>query len=387
MNTKERNLLFARCFYTFFVSGMSVLIIGAILPYLIKETNMNYTVAGGLLSAFAIGNLLASFFSPFLASKIGKKATVILLSSLIPIGLTIVTFLPSVAILYPTFLFIGIGRGSISNFNNGVINDHSDGKPLALNLLHTFFALGAFLAPFMTSTMIRLDYTWKHVLYVMIFLCWTSVITYITMKLFDTTTTKKNTAVSEKPASTFLKSFDFYCIGLILFFYLGVENCINGWFVTYLQSIGVMSEAFATNLVSITWFVIMIGRLTTGYLSTKIPKKTLILINCIGSTLAFFLLISTKNIVWITVAIVALGFFLAGIYPTSIANASFLIKGSASGMALLLAIAAMGGIIAPQVVGWIADSLGIVAAISFLIINVILMVLFATINYKRKIIE
>ena len=89
----------------------------------------------------------------------------------------------------------------------------------------------------------------------------------------------------------------------------------------------------------------------------------------------------------ITIAIVALGFFLAGIYPTSIANASFLIKGSASGMALLLAISALGGIITPQVIGWIADSLGIVGAISFLIINVALMVVCATINYRRKVIN
>lgn len=387
MNTKERNSLFARTFYTFFVSGMIVLIIGAVLPYIIDEAQINYAVAGGLLSAFAIGNLLASFFSPFLSSKIGRKATIIILSSLIPIGLTTITFLPPTTVLYTMFLLIGIGRGSISNLNNAIINDNSDGRPLALNLLHTFFALGAFIAPFMTSTMIRLNYTWKHVLYVMIFLCWTSVITYITMNIEDPKPGKKEEGIVQTPASTFLKSFDFYCIGLILFFYLGVENCINGWFVTYLQEIGVMSEAFATNLVSVTWFVIMIGRLTTGYLSTKFSKKTLILINCIGSTFAFFLLISTKSIVLITIAIVALGFFLAGIYPTSIANASFLIKGSASGMALLLAISALGGIITPQVIGWIADSLGIVGAISFLIINVALMVVCATINYRRKVIE
>ncbi|NMA82616.1 MAG: MFS transporter [Epulopiscium sp.] len=387
MNTKQRNLLFSRCFYTFFISGMAVLIIGAILPYLIKEANMNYSVAGGLLSAFAIGNLLASFFSPFLASKIGRKKTIITLSALVPIGLTIVTFLPPTSILYITFLFIGIGRGSISNFNNAVINDYSDGKPLALNLLHTFFALGAFLAPFMTSTMIGWNFTWKQVLYVVIFLCWTSFITYFTMTLEDQKPSQKKGAPSQAPASKFLKSFDFYCIGLILFFYIGVENCINGWFVTYLQNIGVMSEAFATNLVSITWLVIMIGRLTTGYLSTKVSKKLLVLVNCIGSALAFFLLISTTNIVWITIAIVAFGFFLAGIYPTSIANAGSLIKGSASGMALLLAIAAIGGIITPQIVGWIADSLGIVQAISFLAVSVILMVLFSIINYKRKVIE
>ena len=47
-----------------FVNGAMVLLVGAILPYLIEEAGISYSVAGGLLSAFAIGNLLASFVNP-----------------------------------------------------------------------------------------------------------------------------------------------------------------------------------------------------------------------------------------------------------------------------------------------------------------------------------
>ena len=43
-----------------FCNGAMVLLVGAILPYIIEEAGINYSVAGGFLSAFAIGNLLAS---------------------------------------------------------------------------------------------------------------------------------------------------------------------------------------------------------------------------------------------------------------------------------------------------------------------------------------
>lgn len=133
-----------------------------------------------------------------------------------------------------------------------------------------------------------------------------------------------------------MRSIDFYLAGGILFFYLGVENCVNGWFVTYFKSIGVMSDAFATNLAVIT------------------------------------------------TAVVGLGFFFAGIYPTGVVNAGKLIKGSTTGMSILLAIAALGGIITPQIVGFLGDAMGLKAAIALLLINVVMMIVLAILGNQRS---
>lgn len=105
---------------------MMALVVGAVLPYLIDEAGINYSIVGGLLSAFAIGNLLVSFVNPLVASKVGQKFTAVVLSLLIPLSLFVITLLPPVGVLY-----------------------------IALNLLHTVFAVGAFLAPFLTSLYIK----------------------------------------------------------------------------------------------------------------------------------------------------------------------------------------------------------------------------------------
>lgn len=373
--------LFVPCYYAFFSNGMMALVLGSILTYLIKEANLNYSVAGGLLSAFAIGNLLASFVNPYIAGKIGRKKTTILLSALIPIDLFIIALVAPVPILYLACILLGIGRGSVSIINNMVVNDY-DGTPFALNLLHMVFAMGAFLAPFLTSVFVSGGFNWRYIIYTVIILSTISVIGYCTIPLDENIIKKeKKEGIKE---NRFLKNPDFYFCGLLLFFYLGVENCVNGWFVTYFKEIGIMSDNYATNLVSVTWIVIMLGRLTTGYLSKKLSKYKIMLVNCSFTVLFFIMLIATKDLTIISIAVVGLGFFFAGIYPTGIANAGEMIKGSTGGMSMLLAMAALGGIITPQIVGIIADgAVGLSGAIAFLSVNVAMMLFFAIIGFVR----
>lgn len=394
MNSKFK--LFFPCYYAFFVNGAMVLLVGAILPYIIQEAGINYSVAGGLLSAFAIGNLLASFVNPVLAGKIGRKATIVSMCLLIPTMLFVITLLPPVPVMYAAFILIGIGRGSVSIINNAVVNDNSDGKPAALNLLHMTFAVGAFLAPFLTSLYVNMGLGWRAIVYTIVVGSALACVFYALMKLDynwpkESKKAKKDaTEASGKSrkvqvdsiAKPFYKSGLFYIMGLLLFLYLGLENCVNGWFVTYFKSMGIMSDTYATNLVSVTWVMVMLGRLLTAKLSTKINKNVLILTNCIATAVFFFLLIATKNLTVITIAIAGLGFFFAGIYPTTVSAVGRVIKGSNTGMSMFLAIAALGGIITPQIIGVVADNMGMVAAIVILALNATGMLVMALVNMK-----
>lgn len=388
MNSKFK--LFFPCYYSFFVNGAMVLLVGAILPYIISEAGINYSVAGGLLSAFAIGNFLASFVNPVLAGRIGRKATIVSMCMLIPTMLFVITLLPPVPVMYVAFILIGIGRGSVSIINNAVVNDNSDGKPAALNLLHMTFAVGAFLAPFMTSLYVNMGLGWRAIVYTIIAGSSLACLFYALMKLDYNwpKDSKKAKAAQGQPeddmpeSKPFYKSTLFYVMGLLLFLYLGLENCVNGWFVTYFKSMGIMSDTYATNLVSVTWVMVMLGRLLTAKLSTKIDKNKLILINCIATAVFFFMLIATKNIYVITVAIAGLGFFFAGIYPTTVSAVGKVLKGSNTGMSMFLAIAALGGIVTPQIVGVVADGMGMVAAILLLTLNAAGMLIMSLINLR-----
>ena len=60
-----------------------------------------------------------------------------------------------------------------------------------------------------------------------------------------------------------------------------------------------------------------------------------------------------------------------------------MLKGSDTAMSMLLAIAALGGIITPQIVGIIADGAGMAAAITVLFINAAGMLILSGVGMKK----
>ena len=90
--------------------------------------------------------------------------------------------------------------------------------------------------------------------------------------------------------SHYNKNSIFYIMGFLLFLYLGLENCVNGWFVTYFKSMDIMSSTYATNLVSVTWIMVMLGRLLTAKISSKVDKNKLISGYCVATTVFLYYL-------------------------------------------------------------------------------------------------
>ena len=157
-------------------------------------------------------------------------------------------------VIYAAFILIGIGRGSVSIINNAVVNDNSNGRPAALNLLHMTFAAGAYIAPFITSLYTSFGLGWRAAAYTIIIGSTLSVILYVWMRIdynwpLESKKAKEN--ASDGNAKPFYKNSIFYIMGFLLVLYLGLENCVNGWFVTYFKSMDIMSSTYATNLVSV----------------------------------------------------------------------------------------------------------------------------------------
>lgn len=381
MSDKINLKLFYPNYFSFFVNGAMVLVIGSVLPYLIEEAHINYSIAGLFLSVFAIGNLIASFVNPFLSKIFGRKISIIITSIFQPTALIGISLVPPVPVIVVLFFFLGIARGSFSIINNAHLNEKSDGSASAMNILHASFAMGAFSAPILLSVLFRFDFNWRISLYI---ISLGSILAVFFLSKLDLNHSKKIEVKEKKDAKPFYKMPVFWITGFILFFYLGFENCINGWFVTYFKKMGIMSETFANELVSMTWISVLVGRLLTAFLSSKLKKRTLILADCLFAAIFFILLISTHNLLVITISIIGLGLFLAGIYPTGVSNARDAISGSDFGTSMFLVLPALGGIITPQVVGSVADKIGLVGAVCSLLVNAIMMIILSIANFKLK---
>lgn len=376
--TLSQKKIFAQTFYTFFINGSLALILGAMLPYMRETYGLSYQLAGILISVHSVGNLISSFIGGILPSYLGRKKSILLLSSCGFIAFILMPLTSSPFILILAFFLTGINRGAVSNFNNSIINEIATGKAWALNLLHSVFAIGAFIAPFIALLTVRTNPDgWIYACYILAFLCFTELMTYSFMKIPEKSITvreKKNTDWS------FLKNKYFITAAGILFSYLCAEQAINGWLVTYFKESGLMSGSFAQSMASLLWIIILLGRLVSAYLSKKIKKSNLLVVNAIGYLIFFIILLTAKSMTPITIGIIGVGFCMAGLYPTTISCIGKIIKEYPMGLSFLLTFAGLGAILMPSLIGFVAQNIGIVGGMSTVIVAVVITVLFILYN-------
>lgn len=381
MDSSNKKIL-AGCFYAFFINGITALIIGAIMPEILADFNMGYNQGGMLLSFQSMGNLIASFFSGMIFLYLGNKTGIVLLSSMTALGFLGMTLTKSPVFLLLPFFLTGLGRGSVTNMSNTIVNDVGDGRPGPLNILHTFFAVGAFMAPFFAAWSIGKGFSWRFILRVVSALALLMVLTYSRMKISNKPSRNKE-ETKTKTSLSFLKNIDFYLSSGILFFYVGVEYAVNGWIVTYLKDTGIMSTSLAQNILSILWIVIIFGRLFAAYISKTVDKKTILLVSSTGALVFFGLFLISTSIWAIVACILGLGFFLSGIYPTTVSNVGSVLKESSMAMGTLLAVAGLGGILMPYITGVVAEKVGIAGGMTAIGIAAFMMFVFTLVNKLR----
>lgn len=362
------------CFFVFAVNGLYGMILGSLLPLISNAYNLNNTISGGLISAHQVGNLIAGFIAGVLPLYLGRKKAVIFMCCFVVMGFLIMILTGNPVLLILGFLFTGLSRGSISNFNNTMVNEISNSSSAALNILHSIFAIGALLAPFLVilSTRLTGDFGWKLSAIVIIVLALISMILFSRMDMGESVRIKQKTDKSY----VFIKDRKFQIGAGILFFYLCCEATINGWMVKYFIDSGIMSIQYAQILASLLWVVILAGRLTTAFIGERIPKKITLTVLSAGTVMFYLLLLSTRNVTTITFAIMGLGFSMAGIYPTTVSTLGGIIKTYPMSMGVLLMIGGSGAIIMPIITGALADSFGVLAGMSAIIVATFMMLIF-----------
>jgi fucose permease len=370
------------CFFIFAVNGLYGMILGSLLPLISNAYNLNNTISGGLISAHQVGNLIAGFIAGVLPLYLGRKKAVIFMCCFVVMGFLIMIGTGNPVLLILGFLFTGLSRGSISNFNNTMVNEISNSSSAALNILHSIFAIGALLAPFLVilSTKLTGDFGWKLSAIIIIVLALISIILFSRMDMEEAGRIKQKTDKSY----VFMKDRRFLIGAGILFFYLCAEATINGWMVKYFIDSNIMSLQYAQILASLLWVVILAGRLTIAFIGDRISKKITLTVLSVGTVMFYLLLLSTRNTTTITLAIMGLGFSMAGIYPTTVSSLGGIIKTYPMSMGVLLMISGVGAIIMPIITGALADGFGVLAGMSAIILAILMMLVFVGLYVFNK---
>jgi fucose permease len=357
---KENVPLMDTMYFAFFTNGMMSTLIGAILPFMKTEYNMTYVLSGAVISAHQVGNFCALLIAGFLPFLIGRKRSTLTLSMGIAIGFILMTLTANPVLLLIAFAFTGIGRGSLSNITNVVISEISGNKAAALNLLHAFFAVGAFLAPFLAilSTTV-FGVHWRFSAWVLV--------AFEIAAMFAIGFSPLSSKPMEKKTdggTGFAKSGSYWMNTFILFFYLCSEASVIGWLVTYFKDTGILDTAMAQMTSSALWVCILAGRLLCASISNRLDKNVLLVILGIFQVIFFILMISVHSVVLIYLCIFGFGLAMSGTYPTTLATMDRRFNSSTLATGTCIAIATLGAIVMPVIVGLVAQKSGIAGGLA-----------------------
>ena len=369
LQEKEKRMQFLCSYGVFVINGMLALSIGSLLPFIRDARGLDYAFCGLIVSLHSVGNLISSFVAGALPVVIGRKKSILLFNAFFALSYLLIIFGNSNLCIALAFCMTGLARGATSNSCNTTNNNLAPGKAWIINGLHAMFSVGAFAFTILLTVLTAGNAGgWVYACYFMLVMGILSWILYYILPVendkLEKTDKGSNFAFFREPL--------FYLCTLTLFFYLCAEQGVIGWMVTYFKDSGLLDASLSQITASVLWIMILAGRLTTAWLSTKVPKERLLLVMGVGIVLFFFLLLFSRSTPWIVFGIMGFGYSMAGIYPTTVSFSGGIIQKYPLAWSFILTLASIGSIVMPSIIGKIAETAGIFYGMSSIVAVVLI---------------
>jgi len=374
--TPQNSRLYKTVNTAFFINGAMVVMLGLILPYIRSTNNLTYFQSGAMLAFHQVGYLLAVLVAGILPFVIGRKKSTLILCGGAVVGLLLAITMQNWILLVVAFALTGVGRGTLSNTCNVTVADVAGNRAAALNILHSAFAFGALISPFIIFAwgLAVGSNAWKVAaltIAVLLSIAWVLIL-YSNMPGI---TQKKE----DDRSFVFLKRASFWVPTMLLFLYLAVESSVVGWFVLYFLDVGHLPRWLTNFVPTMFWGMMMIGRSSVAVVSAKIHNKNrALMIMATSTTLCFALMLFSNSAIFSVIFLLGVGLSLAGIYPTTMATR----RGATSSVSIgfTIAFSSFGSILMPIVIGAVADRRGLSTGIALLLVALVLLVVVACIK-------
>ena len=357
-------------FLTFFFSGICAISAGVVVSLLQEEYGFAYGMTGTLLSLMSIGNLIAGFLVGVLPGALGMKRSVLLLTIGYAVGYSLMGLTGAVAVLALAFFLVGIAKGSVMNTCTILVSDNSASRTRGMNLMHSCYACGALLCPFIIAAAARVSTALAvFLLAVLGLLLW---LVYGFTPLGGES--RKTARTKEVIDWSFLHAPRFWLLTGLLFCQNAAEQSVTGWMVTYFKGSGIIAGSLAAYTVTVMWGATLVARLLIAFVFPfKNPRKAMVGMSVL-CTFFYVLLVRADTQGMAIVLLFAFAFSMAGLNPTAVASAGRMT--SVTSMGIMLPAASSGAILMPWIIGIVAEKAGLAAGMASNIVPCVGLIIF-----------
>ena len=379
--TSPRRLKWAG-FLGIFVWGSIAGLLGAILPGLRERAGISLDQSGGLFVALSSGLVAASLVAGVALDRLGKKAVLGTAVALVVASLVSLEFTNAFPLLLVLAFALGAGGSAVVTGAHALISDlNPEHRAAALNLLDFFFGVGAFVTPFAIVPLQRVGGL-AAVLFALAALA-ALVLAYVLTVRFPAPPRAGGHSLSA--ASTVARSPFFLLPALMIFLYVGTEQSVWDWQVTYFMRQLSMDNVEAARVLSIFPIAIMLGRLLTNRVLQRVAATQVLVVSTLGAAACFAFILLTHAAAAAGAALFVAGLFMASIYPTTLGVLSGRFP-EASGTVLGLAITCgwLGSVVISPSFGFVAHRSDFGSAYLVVVLAAGAMVLTAGILVRQK---
>ncbi len=353
---KNKTIALTSNFTGIFLFGVSMVIMGSILPMLKLRFAMSDLEAGGLFSILPIGLLIGSVFFGPIVDKFGYRWVLATASLFLSLGFFGIAHAQSLNLLRVCIFFFGTGGGAINGGTSALVSDLSEGKAKIMNLnwLGLFFGIGAFTMPLVMSLI-------NEALYIRVIdiVSVMSLLVAIIFLSIQYPLTVQKEKISLKLIPVFLKHKLFMAICFYLFFQSAFEAVVNNWAVSFfIGKLGVeQNQALMALSFSVLGLICM--RLLIGSLLKNVHHFRLILISLVLFSLGLICLVVSASYYVHVFGMFLIGGGLAPGFPVMLGVVGSLFKnvsGTAFSFAMLIGLT--GNTIINYLIGLLTENFG-----------------------------
>ena len=370
---KSRTIAFISVFAGILLFGVSMVLIGSVLPLLKLRLGLSDIIAGGLFSILPFGLLIGSISFGPITDKYGYRWVLSIACLFLAIGFIGIGHTFSLLLLRISILFFGIGGGVINGATSALISDLSnDNKKIAnLNLLGVFFGIGAFCMPLILSTLNDELYVLAINIAAML-----SVLISLLFFLIKYPLSLKKEKISFKLIPLFLKKKVFLIICFFLFFQSAFEAIINNWSVSYFTDQLQVPQRDALIALSFSVLGMTLMRILTGGVFRNVKSKTLLQISFSLFIAGIICLFIPSSFIYInTFGLFLIGAGLSPGFPVMLGLTGNMFKEiSGTAFSFVMFIALTGNIIINYITGILIEQLGIKVFVYVILIQVLTMI-------------
>jgi fucose permease len=356
MQSNPYKIVLILSYLTFLLFGAFTAAIGPTLGELSQQTGSSVAVIGGVLTFLFLGSVVAQLAGGPLSDWLGHKPVLLTSMAILAVGILAFTNARSLPWMFALALFTGLGQGGVDMGANLVVTDAAPRNTTsALNLLHFFFGLGAFIGPALVGFSIMF-------LGAGLIIQWIIAGAFLLLTLAMALALRGGTPGPAEPslsapeagvgANVYLSPL-LWLMSALMLVYVGVEIGLGSWISTYMGFSTGMLAQYGAWVTSAYWAALAVGRLAGAAASRTIGRIRLLEIALAGSLLGGVgLFFSHESAVPTILCLVWIAFSYGTVYPTTVALAtSAFPRGTGKAVGILVALGSVGAAALPLLAG------------------------------------